>query len=298
MATQGILNKVADQGLCGKVKAWKLGPKPLQLLAEELEKKLAFAINKSDSIAEVTLMAIAVKMLYSMLNVPDDIYMLRAEKYELEGSLKMFEAAKNHQKFINDSIKQHYVSIVPSVENFMQDLSVNMIELRSKLSSLRQSHDIFKETDGQKETYGDFMEDLDKLFAKSVMIDSFKSWREITLQEQASFLELKQKAETMIEQALDQKVVLRQVDKCKVSSRYDFLNYLSQQRLKYMLLKLQMHLYCDNLAQEGEDLGEILEKEILLYLQLISKVKGIIELIDHSSSATKTPKFWQKSSKR
>ena len=142
------------------------------------------------------------------------------------------------------------------------------------------------------------MEKLDNLFEKSVLINSFKSWNDITQQQKGGFLKLKLTAEAMIEQALDQKVILRQVEKCKMSSRYDFLIYLSLQRLKYMLLKLQMHLYCDNLAQGDEDLGKILEKEILSYLQLISKAKGIIDLVDHSSSSTKTPKFWQKSSKR
>ena len=92
MAVQGILGKVADQGLCGKVKACKLAPKPLQSLSEELEKKLALSMDKSDSIAEVTLMAIAVKMLYSMLNVPEEVYKLRAEQHEFQGSLDVLIA--------------------------------------------------------------------------------------------------------------------------------------------------------------------------------------------------------------
>lgn len=298
MAVKGILSQVAYQGLCGKVKACKHAPKPLQSLSEELEKKLAFSIDKSDSIAEVTLMAIAVKMLYSMLNVPEEVYKLRAEQHEFQGPLKMFEAARNHQKFINDSISQHYVSIQPSLENFMQDLCGNTIELRTKMSALKKNHEIFKETDGQKETYCDFMEKLDNLFDKSVLVNSFKCWSEIAQQQKAGFLKLQLKAETMIKQALDQKVILRQVDKCKMSSKHNFLNYLSLQRLKYMLLKLQMHLYCDNLAKDNEDLGEILESEILSYLQLISQVKSIIDLIDSSGSTTKTPEFWQNSSKR
>lgn len=278
---------------------WLSAPECLKLMATFLQDELD-GFRSSSNTAEIFLLTVTLKIGIEMLKLPQEVSNLRTEKDELENQMRFEAAARNHQKYINAAVAQHFKDIQPVIQQTMQNWSCNMDKLYHDLNKLQVDYQIFQESDGRNETFTESMNSLDLLFKRVVVIDNFLTWDTVADNYFAEIQALQRQTEIMFSQTLDKKLILRQVEKLSQIKRrpksgkitkQNFLHYMRLQRLKNLMLTMILHLYKSSEISATEDPSTKVEHEVMLYFKHTNHVRKILDDADHEIPAVKESFF-------
>ena len=138
-----VMDVSPAQEVLREFKSRRKAPECLKLMAKVFQETLKCFERRSNTV-EIFLLTVAFRVCMDMLNLPDKVYDLLAEKNELEGELGYADAAQNHQKHINEEVTRHFTATVPSLQQIVQKWSGQMDKLHQDLSELQTRYRIFK----------------------------------------------------------------------------------------------------------------------------------------------------------